>query len=210
MARKTKTQRALIEGRPALVVIDIQASTFIDDSTERAIDNMPGYRDRMLAARTAIDRARECDIPVVFIQEVHRPDLIDFGRELDGDEDIHCLEDHPNTALAVKEMGILKSDYIIPKRRYSAFFGTDLEILLKGLKAETLLLVGGLTDVCVHYTFVDGHQHDYFCRVIEDCVGGSSLDAHDASLKAMEYLQTGARRGLDETLEAMTAFAAQN
>ncbi len=206
MARQT---RNLIEGRPVLVVIDIQASTFQDDSTDRAIANMPGYRDRMLLARTAIDHARDCDIPVVFIQEVHRPDLIDFGRELDGDEDIHCLEDHPNTALAVKEMGVLKTDYIIPKRRYSAFFGTDLEILLKGLKAETLLLCGGLTDVCVHYTFVDGHQHDYFCRVIEDCVAGSSLAAHNASLNAMEYLQTGARRSLDNTLTAMTAYAAK-
>ena len=64
--------------------------------------------------------------------------------------------------------------------------------MLKGLKAETLILVGGLTDVCVHYTFVDGHQSDYFCRVAKDCLGGSSQAAHDASLNAMEYLQTGA------------------
>ena len=100
-------------------------------------------------------------------------------------------------------MGFRPSDYLVPKRRYSAFFGTDLEILLKGLKAETLILVGGLTDVCVHYTFVDGHQHDYFVRVIEDCVAGSSEAAHEASLRAMEYLQTGARRSLDEVLAAM-------
>lgn len=210
MANKGKEPRALIEGRPVLVVVDIQAGTFLDDSTERAIDNMPGYRDRMATARKAIDHARACDIPVVFIQEVHRTDLIDFGRELDGAEDIHCLEGHPNTALAVEEMGILPTDYIIPKRRYSAFFGTDFEILLKGLKADTLLLCGGLTDVCVHYTFVDAHQHDYFCRVIEDCVAGSSLDAHEAALRAMEYLQTGARRNLTETLNAMTAHAATN
>jgi nicotinamidase-related amidase len=195
--------RALIEGRAALVVIDIQASTFRDFSDERAIPNMPGYRDRMALARTAIDKARDCGIPVIFVQEVHRPDGVDFGRELDGDEDVHCLEDNPNTALAVQEMGVRPSDYVVPKRRYSAFFGTDLEILLKGLKAETLILVGGLTDVCVHYTFVDAHQHDYFCRVIEDCVAGSSLEAHEASLRAMEYLQTGARRGLDAVLEAM-------
>ena len=205
MANSSKSARALIEGRAVLVVIDIQASTFIDASEVRAIDNMPGYKDRMLEARKAIDKARECEIPVVFIQEVHRPDLIDFGRELDGDEDVHCLEDNPKTALAVKEMGILPTDYVVPKRRYSAFFGTDFEILLRGLKAETLILVGGLTDVCVHYTFVDAHQSDYFCRVIEDCVAGSSLEAHEASLRAMEYLQTGARRSLDEVLGAMEA-----
>jgi nicotinamidase-related amidase len=77
---------------------------------------------------------------------------------------------------------------------------------LKGLKAETLLLVGGLTDVCVHYTFVDGHQGDYFCRVIEDCVAGSSIEAHDAALRAMEYLQSGARRSLSEVTKAIQAY----
>jgi nicotinamidase-related amidase len=133
----------------------------------------------------------------------HRPDLVDFGRELDGSEDIHCLEDNPNTEIAVKEMGFLPNDYLIKKRRYSAFFGTDFEILLRGLKVETLLLCGGLTDVCVHYTFVDGHQSDYFCRVIEDCVAGSSEGAHEAALRAMEYLQAGARRSLSEVLKAM-------
>ena len=61
------TPRALIEGRPVLIVIDIQASTFIDDSDERSIPNMPGYRDRMTKARELVDRAHEQNIPVVFI-----------------------------------------------------------------------------------------------------------------------------------------------
>lgn len=198
-----KQQRALIEGKAALIVIDIQASTFIDDSKERSIPNMEGFKERMLKSRVAIDKARECDIPVIFIQEIHRKDLSDFGRELDGDEDIHCLDDNPGTDIAVKELGFRPDDYLIPKRRYSCFYGTDLEILLRGLKVDTLILVGALTDVCVHYTFVDAHQGDYFCRVIEDCVGGSSIEAHEASLKAMEYLQTGAIRLLDEVLDAM-------
>ncbi len=208
MANLKDNKRDLIEGRAALLVIDIQASTFIDDSAVRSIDNMPGYRERMLLAREAIDAARAAGIPVIFIQEIHRADLVDFGRELDGDEDVHCLDNNPKTDLAVKEMGIRPDDYRIQKRRYSCFYGTDLEILLKGLKAETLLLVGGLTDVCVHYTFVDGHQGDYFCRVIEDCIGGSSLEAHEAALKAMEYLQSGARRSLDEVTAAMKAYEA--
>lgn len=203
MANSSSPKRGLIEGRAALIVIDIQASTFIDHSDMRAIDNMPGYKERMEQARTAIDAAREHGIPVIFIQEVHRPDMVDFGRELDGDEDVHCLENDPGTDIAETQMGFRSTDYLIKKRRYSAFFGTDFEILLRGLKVDTLLLCGGLTDVCVHYTFVDGHQSDYFCRVIEDCVAGSSLEAHEASLRAMEYLQTGARRSLKDVIAAM-------
>lgn len=210
MANPNLIKRDLIEGRAALVVIDIQASTFNDSSAVRSIDNMPDYKERMLRARGAIDCARENDIPVIFIQEIHRANLIDFGRELDGDEDVHCLDSNPLTALAAHEMDIRNDDYVIQKRRYSAFYGTDLEILLKGLKANTLILVGGLTDVCVHYTFVDAHQGDYFCRVIEDCVAGSSLPAHDASLRAMEYLQSGAVRSLGEVQSAMAASGTRN
>ena len=205
MSQSLKSKRNLIEGRAALVVIDIQAETFFD-RTDEAIPTMPDYAGRMLKARTVIDRAREKEIPVIFIQEVHRADLVDFGRELDGSEDIHCIETDPGTDIAVDEMGFLPNDYLIKKRRYSAFFGTDFGILLRGLKIDTLLLCGGLTDVCVHYTFVDGHQSDYFCRVIEDCVAGSSEEAHEASLRAMEYLQSGARCSIENVLEAMESF----
>lgn len=199
----TDRDRNLIKGRAALIVIDIQASTFIDDSKERSIANMPGYKDRMLAARSLIDAAHDVDTPVIFIQEIHRADGVDFGRELDGDEDVHCLDNDPRTEIAFEQMGYQSRDYIVPKRRYSAFFGTDLEILLRGLKAETLILCGGLTDVCVHYTFVDAHQSDYFCRVAQDCVAGSSIKAHDAALAAMEYLQTGAVLPRDTIISAL-------
>lgn len=205
MANSQTPQRHLIEGHPALIVIDIQAGCFIEKDV-RAIDHMPGYGERMAKARLAIDKARQCNIPVIFIQEVHRPNLVDFGRELDGSEDIHCLENDSNTAIAAEQMGFQPDDYLIKKRRYSAFFGTDFEILLRGLKVDTLLLCGGLTDVCVHYTFVDGHQSDYYCRVIEDCVAGSSQDAHEAALRAMDYLQTGARRCLPDVLESMDHY----
>ncbi|MGJ8571886.1 MAG: cysteine hydrolase family protein [Hoeflea sp.] len=204
MANPNGKKRELIEGKSALIVIDIQQSTFVKKEV-RSIDHMPDYAERMARTRTVIDKAREVGIPVIFIQEIHRADLIDFGRELDGDEDVHCLDSNPETEIAKEVLGFRKDDYLIQKRRYSAFYGTDLEILLKGLKAETLILTGGLTDVCVHYTYVDAHQGDYFCRVIENCVGGSSLEAHNASLRAMEYLQTGAVRQMDQVLQAMEA-----
>ena len=60
----------------------------------------------MSLARDAIDAARDADIPVIFIQEIHRADLIDFGRELDGDEDVHCLDNNPKTTIAVEEIGV--------------------------------------------------------------------------------------------------------
>ncbi len=196
----TGSERKLIEGRPVLLVIDIQGGPS-DENEPSAIPFMDGYQQRMDGAPKLVAAARSNGVPVIFFQEAHRRDLVDFGRELDGAEGIHLLEGDPGTEISpALEVG--PDDYVIRKRRYSCFFGTELEILLKGLGADTLLLIGGHTDVCVHYTFVDGHQHDYFCRVIEDCVAGSSLEAHEASLRAMEYLQTGARCTSAEVLAA--------
>lgn len=177
-------------GNTVLLVIDIQKSAFMD--VKAGIPVMPGYRENMERARQVIDAAHDTGIPVIFFQEIHRRDQIDYGRELDGSESIHCMEGEPGTPVAVEEMDMRSSDYFVHKRRYSVFFGTETEILLKGLKAETLIMVGGMTDVCVHYSFVDGHQHDYYCRVVGDSVGGTSPEAHQASLNAMEYLQEGA------------------
>ena len=203
----TKKTRKIIEGQPVLVVIDIQGGGSSDEG--KSTSDMPfmsDYGEYMDRAPALVNKARECDIPIVFFQEAHRRNLIDFGRELDGAEGIHLLEGDPGTEID-PALGMRPDDYFIRKRRYSCFFGTEFEILLKALKAETLILIGGHTDVCVHYTFVDGHQHDYFCRVVEDCVAGSSQAAHDAALNAMEYLQTGARRTSAETLAAFERFA---
>ena len=182
----------LSECSPALIIVDIMGTGRPEDDGG-GIPSMGGEEERVDRVIPLIEAAQASNIPVIYIIEVHRPDHVDFGRELDGDEDVHCVEGHPGTRIHVRLPYREGVDYLIPKRRYSAFFGTDFEILLKGLKVDTLFLCGGLTDVCVHYTFVDAHQHDYHVHVMEDCVGGSSLEAHNASLRAMEYLQHGAR-----------------
>jgi nicotinamidase-related amidase len=195
----------MIVGTPVLVVIDVQKGAFLPWEPTERLPLLPDCVERMHRVRSVVDAARSANIPIIFFQEVHRPNMIDFGRELDGTEAVHCLETSPGTDFAFEEMGIQPSDYLLSKRRYSCFYGTELEILLKGLKADTLILTGGFTDVCVHYTYVDAHQGDYYVRVVEDCVTGSSQAAHDASLNAMEYLQTGARRSAADIIAGFGA-----
>ncbi|MFR0735074.1 MAG: cysteine hydrolase family protein [Oscillospiraceae bacterium] len=177
-----------IAERSALLVIDIQQ----EDFREMREDNLndPAW-DCIRNAKRVLDVFRAKKLPVIQIKEVHRPDMVDFGRELDGSEGIHCIEDSPYTDYA-KLTYPIQGEYLISKRRYSAFFGTDLEILLKGLHVDTLYLIGGLTDVCIHYTAVDAHQHDYHIKVVTDAVAGSSTEAHHYALRAIQYLQRNA------------------
>ena len=174
-----------IEKDSALLVIDIQQSDFVE-MTEENFDS-PRW-DCLKNGKRVIDVFHKLNLPVIQVKEVHRENFIDFGRELDGFEGPHCIETDPLTDFA-KLTYPIKSDYIILKRRYSAFFGTDLEILLKGLHVKTLYMIGSLTDVCIHYTAADAHQNDYFIKVVKDAVACSSKEAHEASLRAIKYPQ---------------------
>jgi len=178
----------LLVGAPLLLVVDIQEAAFASGG---AIPVMDGYAERMRRALPLVEAARETGVPVVFIQEAHRRSGVDFGRELDGSEGVHCLEGDPDTEIW-HEFEVRADEPVVVKRGYSAFFETDLLSLLRSLSPDTLVLCGGLTDVCIHYTFADAHQHGFHVRVAEDVVAGSSLDAHDASLRAMAYLQRAA------------------
>jgi biuret amidohydrolase len=201
-------KQPLIVGNPVFVVVDMQESGDMP-AEEVGIAHMPGYDERIERAARLIAAARAAGVPIVFFQEVHRPSGIDFGRELDGAEGVHCVDGRPGTPLHPELLPDLDGpnhEFHLVKRRYSGFIGTEFEIILRGLKASTLILVGGLTDVCVHYTFADAHQRDFYVRVVSDCVGGSSQYRHDAALDAMEYLQTGAIRTTDEILDAFSAL----
>jgi biuret amidohydrolase len=198
----------LIVGNPVLVVVDIQQGGAMPVA-EVGIPHMSGHAERVQRAEQLVAAARLAGVPVVFFQEVHRPSGVDFGRELDGTEGVHCVEGRPGTDLEPSLRPLLDDahrEFHIVKRRYSGFIGTDFEIVLRGLRASTLILIGGLTDVCVHYTFADAHQRDYYVRVVTDRVAGSSQYLHDAALAAMEYLQTGAQRTTEEILAAFKSL----
>ena len=188
----------------ALVVVDVQKGD--------EVEGVPGIRTTSgRAERTAriielVATARAHGVPVIFIQEVHKPSLVDIGRELDGAEGPHAIEGARSTEL-VDGLDPQPEEFLIRKRRYSAFFGTELDLVLRSYGTRTVLLVGGLTDVCIHYTAVDAHQHDYFVRVAVDAVGGSSERAHDAALEAIEYLQRDALVTAAEASEAMAQMA---
>lgn len=202
----------LLVGQPVLVIVDFQKGADMP-ALRFGMAVMPGTPERVERAERLLAAARRARVPIVFFQEVHRRSGIDFGRELDGAEDVHCLDGDECTELVDSLRPDLDSPYgefHIVKRRYSGFIGTEFDLLLRSLRAQTLVLIGGLTDVCVQYTFADAHQRDYHVRVVGDCVGGSSLARHTAALDAMDYLQAGAVRTTDEIISAFGELEVPN
>jgi nicotinamidase-related amidase len=199
-------RQPLLVGTPVLISVDIQGHPDAMPGTA-GIPHMGGYAQLVAHAERLVAAARASGVPVIFFQEVHRAGGLDIGRETDGSEDMHCVEGDLATGLWPTLTPRDGEPHVV-KRRYSCFVGTELDILLRAYRADTLVLMGGLTDVCVHYTFADAHQRDYHVRVAQDAVAGSSRPAHDAALEAMEYLQSGARRTTDELVAAFRSHGA--
>lgn len=192
-----------IEGNAAILVIDVQYD-FLPGGAVPAIDG-----NRIIPPINQLtDAGRKAGIPVIFTQEFHRKSKVDFGREKDGAEPDHCLEGTKGVNIAT-ELAVTPDDYIMQKPRYDIFLGTGLEYLLNGLGVEpgdTLIITGLVTNVCVHYSAASAHQRDYRIRVIEEGCAGTSLEEHECSLNAIEYLQAGARVKLEDMLDAIAKY----
>jgi nicotinamidase-related amidase len=77
----------------------------------------------------------------------------------------------------------MERDYIIKKRRYSAFVGTDLDLILRENKIETLIIVGTKTNCCIRATATDAYYLDYFPVVLSDCVATDSDTVNQVHLE---------------------------
>ena len=181
---------ALIIGTPALLVIDMQHD-FMD--LDAGCYNI-GAEHTVAPTMAVINAMRAASLPIIWTMEAHRPNGIDKG-----------LENHPDCAFAphtvegtrgieiVEELAPGPTDLVLSKRRYNCFLGTELELLLKNLNIDTLVVAGVSSDVCVHWTVGEAFQRDYHVRVLEDCVAGTSYEDHNASLLIMRNLVSGGR-----------------
>jgi ureidoacrylate peracid hydrolase len=79
-------------------------------------------------------------------------------------------------------------DYVIEKPRFSAFYETGLESLLRGLNTEVIVFSGVATNVCVESTIRDAFCRDFRTISIENCMAAYTLQAHEASLLALRFL----------------------
>jgi isochorismate hydrolase len=83
------------------------------------------------------------------------------------------------------------SDKVLVKKRYSAFFGTNLDEKLAALRPEILVLAGINTHAGVRTTAIDAYQRDYEVIIASDGVASYDLEHHEVSKR---YLHAGIAR----------------
>ena len=127
-----------------------------------------------------ISRARSAKEPVVYLTDDHFPDDAEFA--MFPPHAIHGTKG----AQIIPRLAAADSEIVIPKRRYSGFFGTDLDITLRERGIDTLRLVGDCTNICVLYTAADARNLGYKVEVVRDGVTSFDLEAHADALRELE------------------------
>ena len=132
-----------------------------------------------------IEREVAVGSDVIFICDTHDPDDLEFQMF-----PVHCLRG-TEEAEVIPELASYPGE-LVRKRRYSAFFETDLEERLKALAPDKLIICGVCTDICVLHTAADARNRDYAVEVPTDCVASFDQEAHRNALQHMERI-LGAR-----------------
>ena len=130
---------------------------------------------------------KRLNIPVIYTKELHRPDMVDFGKELSKEGLVHCVEGTEGADF-VPELYPDEDDFVIFKRRHSGFYSTDLDILLRGLKKKTIILTGVPTNICFYATALDGHQLNYNIIAVSDCTAPTRDIPKEPFLKSIENI----------------------
>jgi nicotinamidase-related amidase len=123
-------------------------------------------------------------------------------------EPIHCVEGTRGIQI-IDELAPRSGEYVIQKRRYNAFLGTELDIVLKTLRIDTLIVSGVLSEVCVLFTAGEAHQRDFHVRLVEDCTAGATDESTKAAIMLIRNLTTGIPIMLNSVLEALDSFCTE-
>jgi nicotinamidase-related amidase len=99
----------------------------------------------------------------------------------------HCVKGTRGAEI-IDELSVKENDIIISKTRYSGFYDTNLDKVLKDKKIEEVEVVGVCTSICVMDTVGDLRNRDYPVIVRKDGVADFDEEAHLFSLKRMEKI----------------------
>ena len=163
----------------ALIVVDL-----VKDFTDpEGLVFYPMNREILPRIAGLVDRCHRWGVQVIFMQHRYRRGKYDRNLETmrpnciegSGGEDLDPL-------LPVDE----EKDYIIQKRRYSAFYGTDLDLVLRENHIKNVVVVGTKTNCCIRATVQDAYFNDYFPIVLSDCVGTNSEEVNRIHLTDMD------------------------
>lgn len=119
---------------------------------------------------------------VVYANDAHLPS--DFELAVWGE---HAMAGTAG-AEVIPELAATEGDFVLPKRTYSSFHETGLDPLLRQFGAETIVLTGQHTNICLRHTTADAFFRGYEVIVPRDAVEAVSDEDHESGLRYLETI----------------------
>lgn len=167
------------EKNTALLLIDLQKEGGTSD-----VVGMDAIIEKTVAL---IKQCRRKGIPIIYTRHLNRGDAVGLANREPLNEKGEPLYYHTGTEAIdiMEEVKPEPGDIIIDKYRYSGFHESSLELMLKSLQVNHLIIGGVLTDVCVISTAMDAYYRDYQINLVKDMCGTTTEGAHMAAILMM-------------------------
>ncbi len=222
LVHDAKSQVVTLTAQPEPVTIELAKTAVIVVDMQNDFGAAGGMFDRAGIDISLIQKAigptvkvlasaRQAGIKIVYLKMAFQPDLSDLGspdspnrvrhlrfgvgqpvRAPDGTDSRMLIRDTWGTNI-VSELAPQAGDVVIYKHRFSGFYQTDLDAILKELGVRYLIITGCTTSVCVESTVRDAMFRDYACVLLTDCMAepvgqGLPRSNHEASLLLIQAL----------------------
>jgi nicotinamidase/pyrazinamidase len=165
-----------MEDKKALLVIDMLNDFVLDGAPLK----IPHVEKIIEPVKRETEKARNEGYPVIYLCDSHNKNDREFKMFPP-----HAVKNTEGSKI-IEELKPQGTDIILRKSTFSAFFGTDLDKVLKRLNIKKLIFTGVATSICVLYTVVDAVMRDYGVYIVEDAVIGLNPEDHRFALKQME------------------------
>ena len=169
----------------ALIVVDMQ-NIWVHP---RGARYLPMSEDIVPKIQELLEFCRPRQVPVIYLHTTKRKDLADAGifadvkpQTHDADDGWSNFEGSPGAEL-YEPVKPAAGDIMVKKFRYSGFYGTQLENLLRALRRDTIAITGVATNVCCDSTARDGAMRDFKVLFLSDCNASFSQEEQDATLR---------------------------
>jgi ureidoacrylate peracid hydrolase len=176
----------------ALVIVDMQNCFLHPEGTfgRLGVDVSP-LQEAIPGCVALAAGARTSGVSVIHVHTTWRSDFRDAGliwNELKRPmRDAGALVAGSWDARIVDELSPDPDDFVVVKHRYSAFYGTDLEVLLSSLSIASVVICGVTTNICVETTARDAAQRNYRTYVVRDATAEVDPEKHEHALSTLEY-----------------------
>jgi nicotinamidase-related amidase len=166
--------------KAVLIVVDM-----LNDFFERS-PVLAANRSRLVASTNHLVRAfRRNGLPVFWVRQEFAADLSDAFLEMRANNVSITIAGTAGCEL-LPELDRLPEDFVIVKKRYSAFFGTNLDARLSEIGPGFLVIAGVNTHACVRMTAIDAYQRDYDVIVAAECIASNDIEHHDVTVRYLD------------------------